>query len=366
MINLNSPVLILRHVDQEYYLKIIKVISKIFKHCNSVNYSKLYINKGRNKFEDYLLDYIREKKIKILIIFTHDNNFELNFNFLKKIRENNVKILFWFKDDFTNFENHSRFYAFHADGVITNYMSAFHFYENIHVNAVYAFDAFDKKTFKPKKLKKKYDVSFIGSLDKGINSFSRSYFLKKISKNKKIKLKIIDTIRKRIPIEELIKIYSQTKINLNFTSSGSRFEKAKKINPFGLLTTCPKGRLIEIGLTNSFVLTEYASELKYSFNLKKELPVFYNEYDLLKKIEFYLSNPKKRNLISNNLYKKCISKYEIHSWTKNILLEMIYKINNSKVTRKDYQIYVPNYFLIKRIKFIIIYYLKRIRFIIKK
>ena len=65
-----------------------------------------------------------------------------------------------------------------------------------------------------------------------------------------------------------------------------------------------KGSPVETAMTRSFCLSEYAPSLCVAFEIGKDMEVFYNKEDLLKKVRYYLENEDIRIQMANNAYEK--------------------------------------------------------------
>ena len=79
-----------------------------------------------------------------------------------------------------------------------------------------------------------------------------------------------------------------------------------------------------------FVLNEKENKYNDFFNKNNELISFKNSYDLVNKIQFYLSNPKLREKIAKN----CYNKYHREMNTKIVLSYIIDVIMNRKLKKK--------------------------------
>jgi hypothetical protein len=311
--------LILHHSNSNYFKNEIKSIKKLFKKSYNLNYQDFFNDNGDLLLKKKILNYIFFYNVNSLIIFSHNDNFQLSINFLKNIK-NKTKIVFIFKDDGTNMLIHSRYYAIISDATITNCEFANSYYKSLNINSFLSSDSLpNKKIFN---IKKRYDVSFIGSfLKEGRKEYIE--FIKKQNLN----FFFLDTSKdeNRISQKKYDEIIKATKINLNFSSTGyEKYNFFQHLDPFINNSFSAKGRIIEIGLKKSFVLSEYASEAMY-FWKKNEVVTFYNKKDMLNKILYYLNNEKKRKRIANNLFQKCVKE----RITKRYNNKLIHKVFNS-------------------------------------
>nr|WP_321399783.1 glycosyltransferase [uncultured Desulfobacter sp.] len=100
--------------------------------------------------------------------------------------------------------------------------------------------------------------------------------------------------------EEMVKIYSRSKINLGFGGVAGLNE-----------TFCLKGRDFEIPMSGGFYLTEHNEELERCFLPGKEIATYHNFEDLVEKINFYLRNETEREKIRCNGYDVAVRR---HTW----------------------------------------------------
>lgn len=112
----------------------------------------------------------------------------------------------------------------------------------------------------------------------------------------------------RLSYENLRKVYSLSKINLNIPSPQiwSGFQP----------------RVFEIAATNSFQIIRYSEELYRIFD-KDALVMFNSIKDLKDKIDYYLKNEKERIEIAQNMYNKVTSQYTWKSQVNNIIEKIV-------------------------------------------
>lgn len=90
--------------------------------------------------------------------------------------------------------------------------------------------------------------------------------------------------------DEMPKVFYMSKINLNITSRSIES---------GIVQ-----RVLDIMAVGGFVLTNYQPELEDYFEIGKDLAVYYDMDDLIKKAEYYLKHEKERVRIAINGYQK--------------------------------------------------------------
>jgi hypothetical protein len=134
------------------------------------------------------------------------------------------------------------------------------------------------------------DVTFVGA-----NISDRTEFVNKI-RNAGISISVFGHgwSQGRISQQQMLQIFRDSKISLNFTKSGA-------INGRKQL----KARSFEIVLTGGFLLTEHDEELLDYFEIGNEIDTFSSHEECIEKIHFYLNNPDVRQAMQERAVKKC-------------------------------------------------------------
>lgn len=124
-------------------------------------------------------------------------------------------------------------------------------------------------------LKKKYDVVFIGQ-----KFGNRGTYIDYLKQNDvDIHVYGLGWSGGRVSQSEMIEIFNQSKIVLNFSSSYANPE-LKYL----------KGRMFEIPACGAFLLTEVCEDLEEYFNIGENVDIFSSREELLGKINYYLEN----------------------------------------------------------------------------
>lgn len=222
------------------------------------------------------------------------------------------------------------------------------------------------KYYKPLGLDFKYDVSFIGSnyakragyinhlLTGGLNvkcfggGWVKPRGMTRLKKEVKTQIKILGLLLKansakkfdlatyirdyelteylrskyseyfNVPVtdDEMIQIFNQSKINLGF------------LEVYGYDNIASSGlqqhlhlREFEVPMSGGLYITNYSDELTEFFEPDKEVVVFRNEYELLDKVKFFLSNPSAADKIRLAGLKRALA-----SHTCEIRLRTMFKI----------------------------------------
>ena len=148
------------------------------------------------------------------------------------------------------------------------------------------------------------------------NFFFKSfwYFPKRIKFLKKFYEQTINNIKNstRISQDDMIKVFNQSKINLNLN-----FSSNKKIVEI-------KGRNFEIPGCGGFILTNNTPHLEEYYDIGKEIVCFEDMEDLKEKINYFLNHDSEREKIALAGYERTLKE---HTYEKrfNDILKYIFK-----------------------------------------
>jgi spore maturation protein CgeB len=171
---------------------------------------------------------------------------------------------------------------------------------------IYLPEGANPEIHKPYDLKKTIDISFVGQC-----YGNRPETIRKLN-DCGIRVEAFGNGWPNGPLstEEMVKIYSRSKINLGFGG----VEGHKK-------TYCLKGRDFEIPMSGGLYLTERHPELERFYELDEEIVAYRDFFDLVEKIQHLLSNPEKAEVIRNNGRQRALNE---HTW--EIRFEKIFNL----------------------------------------
>lgn len=293
---------------------------------------------GKRKMNERLVDIVNKEKPDILFCNLFTN--EIDSKTIKYITKKTDTITVnWFSDDQWRFDNFSRYWAPFFDWVITTdplAVGKYHFigYKNV-IKSQYAANI---NLYKQKGGDFKYDVTFIGSP----HTSRRKIINDLINNGINVECWGSGWKNGRISHESALSVISQSKINLNFTevsTSTMNFKTlikmiAKVFMRRGINSTyhffplsiifrniinfsLPKSRLqikgrnFEILAAGGFLLTQDAEDLFNFYEYGKEIAVFKNFDELIKKIRYYLDHEDERIHIARAGYERTIKD---HTW----------------------------------------------------
>lgn len=294
-----------------------------FKESNFLNL--FHINRENffceKNLENEVLKNIHKNKIDILALEYNEEISDLSrtkslgLKFLEKIKENfNIKIVIFVPDPsidifFHNIKKTDKIIDANVVGGSTllrvyNFKSVFftwEIYENFWFeNKEKEIDLFYSGQFKPERIKYINEIKKIKNIKKFIQNSSNN----DLTKNYKNYHEYANTLLK----SKIVVGFSRTVWNLH----------------------CWNGRLIQALSSNSLYLEKYNCETPKLFLPYREYVPFFNKYDLIKKIKFYLKNDKIRNTIAKNGQKKIINYYNKENYFSS-LFDFIYKNNPNKL-----------------------------------
>ena len=149
---------------------------------------------------------------------------------------------------------------------------------------------------KPHNVEKNIDVSFVGQC------YGNRAAIINTLKEKNIAVKAYGWGWPDGPLstEEMVKMYSRSKINLGFSGVAGHSN-----------TFCLKGRDFEIPMSGGLYLTEDHPELARAFQPGKEILTYSGIDDLVAKIRYYLTHPDKAEEIRKEGYQRALRE---HTW----------------------------------------------------
>lgn len=106
--------------------------------------------------------------------------------------------------------------------------------------------------------------------------------------------------------EDLIKMYSRSRISLGFSSCGETYRTDERILQVRL-------RDFEVPMSGAFYMVEYMQELEEFYEIGKELVCYHDKKDLAEKARYYLVHDGERERIRQAGYRRAISE---HTWQK--------------------------------------------------
>lgn len=284
---------------------------------------------GREKGNAELLSLVKKEKPDLFFAFMFTD--ELSKPILEEIKKYTISIA-WFSDDHWRFDNYSKYYASHFTWAVTTYFQAVKKYHQLGIkNVIHSQWAANINIYKPIiRGSISIDVSFVGGWSRPRQKIVSA--LEKAGIN--VKVYGSGWPNGRISEEEMIKIFSNSKINLalnpapgyfNVNSLGRllfRRSLDKIVPDFNFYDNFQvwmnrgirqiKARHFEIPACGGFLMTEMADNLGDYYDIGKEIVIYKNANDLIDKIKYFLKNDAERKKIALAGYQRTLkdSTYE--------------------------------------------------------
>lgn len=115
-----------------------------------------------------------------------------------------------------------------------------------------------------------------------------------------------ETVSGPLTDEEMIMLFSRSKINLGFSSCGETHVSGERIVQVRL-------RDFEVPMSGGFYMVEYLEELEEFFDIGKEIVCYSGPEDLAEKIRYFLSHDNEREMIRRAGHERCLRD---HTWQR--------------------------------------------------
>jgi spore maturation protein CgeB len=306
---------------------------------------------GRDEMNNLLIHQVQEQQYDLLFCFLFTE--ELKKTTIKYITENTrTKTFNWFADDHWRFPIYSKYWAPLFTKVSTTDSLAVAKYKSIGVDVIKTQWGANTNLYKPlsnqqsvnQQAVDKYDITFVGK-----NYGKRSQYIES--------LKLANLPAEgygggwssgRVDFEQMLKIFSHSKINLNFTESSLEWKKElvklvvkKELGRYGFnghrlvqniqsligkFRRQIKGRTFEVPACGGFLLTGDADNLQEYYVEGKEIVAFTNFNDLIEKCRYYLAHEAERQKIAQAGYERTVKEHSYEHRFKQIFSALGLKI----------------------------------------
>lgn len=315
-----------------------RLLPEIHKNTYILRYKYLYMTLGCQGIKKYVVDFIKDKKIDIVLFLDCTLTTEFEITFLEELRKS-VYTVIYFGDIIIYFDDRFRYQAQAFDLVLVDEYCEKYKVQLYGFETLFVPYCFDLNLYKNLSMRRDIEVSFIGRQDR----IGRREYLTFLKKNN-IGLQLFGVGTENGPVsqKEMIEIFNRSKINLNFTGI-AEYQFNKYAQPIDKRVKSVKGRCQEIALTKSFVLTEDAPGMEKSFDIGTEIDIFRDEEELLQKIIYYLDNEEIRENMAAKSYERALINYDSTKVWNNVL-----KIICNRANKKRYipsKIYLDDNYL---------------------
>jgi spore maturation protein CgeB len=314
------------------YINIFLPLVDILGESNVVNFDFYadFLRNGKEKMNKNMLDFFISEKTDAAIFCLFQN--EMDEGTLDSVRKKTKTLVYFFDDPWR--QRFARNWIKYFDYFSTPdyYMYRKYLSEGLN-NVIYSPFGFNSGIYKKLNLEKIYDVSFVG----GYSPY-RKWIIDKLKKEG-IEVKVFGRGWKTdawISQDEMVRIFNQTRINLNLSNSIS-FDMAflfhsvrslRAIKEILLLRKSKeqiKGRHYEINACGGFQLSYFVPGLNLAYEIDKEIAVYEEPRNIAGEINFFLKNDDLRNEIAERGYVKSIKEHTAQGYLTNLIEQIMRK-----------------------------------------
>ncbi len=242
-----------------------------------------------------------------------------------------TKTLCFFHDD-TWRVTFSRFWATQFEYFTTPDVYGVYKYQQLGLTGAIHFPfGCNQQLFQNMYLEKQFDISFVGAWHP-----YRAWLLDGLKKQG-YRLAIAGSgwPQGTISYQDMVKLFNQSKININLSNSISYDARYLLSSPRALLNTWRspknieqlKARHYEISACGAFQLSYYVEGLERQYVIGEEIAIYLNRCELIEKVAFYLQNENLREEIAQRAYQKSMESHLFetrftHTFAKMGLLDV--------------------------------------------
>jgi spore maturation protein CgeB len=233
-----------------------------------------------------------------------------------------VTTLNWFCDDHWRFDSYSKFWAPQFNWAVTTAKSAAPKYKELQLrNVIKSQWGCNHQLYRKLDLQLEYDVTFVGQPHGDRSRMVQALRDRGIS----IECFGYGWENGRVTQDEMIRIFNQSRINLNFSNASARGRArilragldwiTRSLFPAALPAYSDqiKGRNFEVPGCGGFLLTATADDLESYYQPGKEIVCFDGIDELAEKIKYYLANDQERRVIAECGYQRTLRE---HTYTQ--------------------------------------------------
>lgn len=298
-----------RGYSYEYYNFYLS-LKEVYKEVEFYDFFSEYTDHGKDAMNKQVLEKVKNTKYDVVLFSLYTYQFIPDT--IKEIGKY-TKTLCFFHDD-TWRRDFSIYWAQYFDYFTTTDIYGEERYKKIGLpNAIYFPWGCNQHIYHKLDLPKIYDVSFVG----GYHPW-REWLIKLLHKEG-IQVEVFGTGWKNGHVEQddMIRIFNQSKINLNLSNSASWDLIYMLSSPKAFINTLKskknseqmKARHFEINGCGGFQLSYYVEGLEHNYEIGKEIAIYNNSEDLVDKVKYYLANEEERETIALAGYNRTITEY---------------------------------------------------------
>ena len=304
----------------------VQPLRKVFSEVIVYDMWKSYAEIGVIKSNEEIIDIVSAEHPKYLL--WPSMMYEITESTFQKIRKQGTLVVGWFFDDEVRFDNYSRWWIPFLDYCLTTDKEAPKKYEKLGCTAIYALPVSIPKIFIKLDLPLLYDVTFIGR-----KFGDRGMWIEQLRK-RGINVQAFGKSWSNgyVSIEQMVKIYNASKINLCFVKS------------YGVNTRPQmKDKMFHVCMSGGFLLCEYIQGVEEFFEIDKEIVCFKGLEDATTKIQYYLTHETERLAIAQAGWERAKRDHTQTSMLLNVFgkIEENTTVRNSHVNFSQIQLDMP-------------------------
>lgn len=273
-----------------------------------LDYIEIYNKYGFQGVRNCIKEFIAKNGINCLIYASSPSEFYFDVNYFEKLRKE-IFMVMYTGDSECYHDVRDQYYAQAMDLVtVQDFITTFKL-RQIGINSMsYHICCDTTKYRKIENLPKNIDVSFIGTL---MGRVGRAEYIRYLENNG-IHVEIFGagSPNSKITFEKKIEIINRSKINLDFSGVSEETRLTRKHQIYKRAKQI-KGKCIETAICGSFALAEYAPGIEHFLEIGREIDVFHDKEELLKKIKYYLEHEEERENIAKRGYARAIKDYNV-------------------------------------------------------
>ena len=279
---------------------------------------KAFIDVNRPKVTVALLDQVKaaHRKKPVDLFFSYFFDSCVLPEAIDEIRAMGIVTVNWYCNGLNNLRMVSEISP-HYDWCLVPEKSCLKDYEEMGARPIYCQEAANPNFYKPYDVPLEYSVTFIGQAYGKRPDVARQII------DSGIDLKIwgqrwdeyaaqgvvpADAIGAPLADIELVKMFSRSRINLGFSEVWQPVETSERVLQVRL-------RDFEVPISGGFYMVEQMEELEEFFRIGEEVVCYSDRFDLIDKINYYLSHEEDRERIRKAGYERCLRD---HTWQKRL------------------------------------------------
>ncbi|MBI5469351.1 MAG: glycosyltransferase family 1 protein [Deltaproteobacteria bacterium] len=272
-----------------------------------IDYEEEYLKRGSKRVQEHIFGSIKERGIEALIYQASPSDFHFSLDFFRKLQDR-VYTVMMLGDSDHYFDIRDIYYAQCMDLVVVYDCLSRYRFRQYGIDSISFYSSFDMKKYKKAGMKKTIDVSFVGDV---ANKIERQGYLDFLRDNG-VSVEVFGTGTRngQISLDEMVRVFNSSKINLNFTKISLR-NAIRKEPLINLRLRQVKGRIIEAALCGGFVLTEYVPGIEEVFEPGREIAAFDSREEMLEKTRYFLRHDKERDEIAFNGFTRATRDYDV-------------------------------------------------------